>query len=142
VGRDRKSGPLTWAPPTCPSRLPQKAQPRPQHASPPPRERQSKRYGEPGDNRCAINADAPGAEIEALCSPDAGARALLSKAAEQLALSARAYHRVLKVARTIADLDGATNLARVHAAEALTCRFRPPGPALPAPARGVEGLTA
>jgi magnesium chelatase family protein len=60
----------------------------------------------------------------------------LVKAAEQLALSARAYHRVLKVARTIADLDGAPGVARVHAAEALTYRFRPALPATPSePAR-------
>jgi magnesium chelatase family protein len=106
------------------------------------RDRQNKRYGEPGDNRRAINADAPGADIEALCNPEAGARALLVKAAEQLSLSARAYHRVLKVARTIADLDGATNVARVHAAEALTYRYRPAAPAMPVHARGTQGLTA
>jgi len=51
----------------------------------------------------------------------------LIQAAEQMALSARAYHRVMKVARTIADLDGAPSIARVHAAEALNYRFRPPG---------------
>ena len=91
------------------------------------REIQSRRYGEVGDGRRAINADAPGADIEALCRPEAGARGLLIQAAEQMALSARAYHRVLKVARTIADLDGANSIARVHAAEALNYRFRPPG---------------
>jgi magnesium chelatase family protein len=100
------------------------------------RDIQLKRYGEALDNRRAVNADAPGADLEDLCRLDAGARALVVKAAEQLALSARAYHRVLKVARTIADLDGAAGVARVHAAEALTYRFRPALPATPsAPAR-------
>ena len=106
------------------------------------REIQSRRYGEVGDGRRAINADAPGADIEALCRPEAGARALLIQAAEQMALSARAYHRVLKVARTIADLDCANSIARVHAAEALNYRFRPPGVAPVAQKGGVGGLVA
>jgi magnesium chelatase family protein len=106
------------------------------------RERQATRYGEALQNRRAINADAPGAEIEGLCGLDAGARALIVKAAEQLALTARAYHRVLKVARTISDLDGAANVARVHVAEALTYRFRPAIPAMPARGSFAPGLTA
>lgn len=89
------------------------------------REIQTKRYGDSDARRRAVNADTPGAEIEALCGLDQGAKALVAKAAEQMALSARAYFRVLKVARTIADLDGAGSVARVHAAEALTYRFRP-----------------
>jgi predicted ATPase with chaperone activity len=97
----------------------------------PARERQSERFGENTPNRRPVNADAPGAEIEGLCRLDDGARALLAKAAEQLALSARAYHRVLKVSRTIADLDGAGSVARVHAAKALTYRYRPAIPAMP-----------
>ncbi len=59
------------------------------------------------------------------CRLDDSARALVAKAAEQMAPSASAYYRVLKVARTIGDLDGATNVARIHAAEALTYRCRP-----------------
>jgi magnesium chelatase family protein len=106
------------------------------------REQQLRRYGEALVNRRAVNADAPGAEIEGLCGLDASARALLAKAAEQLALSARAYHRVLKVARTIADLDGATSVARVHMAEALTYRFRPAVPARPVRVLGAADLTA
>jgi magnesium chelatase family protein len=106
------------------------------------RERQAKRYGDALVNRRAVNADAPGAEIEGFCGLDAGARALLAKAAEQMSLSARAYHRVLKVARTIADLDGAANVARVHVAEALTYRFRPAAPAMSARASGAPSLTA
>lgn len=92
------------------------------------RERQTARYGEALVGRRAINADALAADVETIASADAPARALLSKAAEQLSLSARAYHRVMKVARTIADLDGADGVARVHVAEALTYRFRPAQP--------------
>lgn len=105
------------------------------------REIQSRRYGDGAEGRRAINADAPGADLEAICRPDAGARALLTQAAEQMALSARAYHRVMKVARTIADLDDANTIARVHAAEALNYRFRPPG-ATTAQKAGVGGLVA
>jgi len=54
---------------------------------------------------------------------DDDARELLASAAERSGLSARAYHRVLKVARTIADLDDATAVAWTHVAEAL--RYRP-----------------
>jgi magnesium chelatase family protein len=97
------------------------------------RARQAARYceGDRGDlrGRRAVNADAPAADIEAIAAPDDAARALLAKAADQLHLSARAYHRVLKVARTIADLDGAGGVGRVHVAEALTYRYRPPQPA-------------
>ena len=50
------------------------------------------------------------------------ARRLLSKAAETLSLSARAYHRTLKVARTIADLDGSDAVRRIHVAEALSLK--------------------
>jgi magnesium chelatase family protein len=89
------------------------------------RDIQLRRYGESDARRRAVNADTPGQDIEALCNLDAGAKALVAKAAEQMSLSARAYYRVLKVARTIADLDRSTSVARVHAAEALTYRFRP-----------------
>jgi magnesium chelatase family protein len=81
------------------------------------------------EGRRPVNADAPGAAIEGMCGLDAAAKALLTQAAEQLALTARGYHRVLKVARTVADLDGADRVARVHLAEALTWRWRPPGEA-------------
>lgn len=66
----------------------------------------------------ALDLDA----LERVAAPDAPGAALLSKAAEQLALSARAYHRTLKVARSIADLDGAEGVRRIHVAEALSLR--------------------
>jgi magnesium chelatase family protein len=66
----------------------------------------------------ALDLDA----LERLAAPDAQGAALLAKAAETLALSARAYHRTLKVARTIADLDGADGVRRIHVAEALSLK--------------------
>jgi magnesium chelatase family protein len=60
--------------------------------------------------------------LEKVAAPDVPGAALLSKAAESLALSARAYHRTLKVARTIADLDGADGVKRIHVAEALSLK--------------------
>jgi len=60
--------------------------------------------------------------LEKHAAPDAPGAALLAKAAESLALSARAYHRTLKVARTVADLDGSDAVRRIHVAEALSLK--------------------
>ena len=91
------------------------------------RDIQTNRYSEAGaGGRRPANADAPARSIADIASPDEKAHALLSDAAAKLALSARAYHRVLKVARTIADLDGAGGVRRVHVAEALSYRRRLP----------------
>ena len=57
-----------------------------------------------------------------LPTPEPAGRALLARAAERLHLSARGYHRVLRVARTLADLEGAPIVARRHVAEALSYR--------------------
>ncbi len=62
--------------------------------------------------------------LERLATPDAPGAALLSQAAESQALSARAYHRTLKVARTIADLEGEGGVRRIHIAEALSLKRR------------------
>ena len=69
------------------------------------------------------NADASGTLIEQVAAPDRESQTLLVQAAERFRLSARAYHRVLKVARTLADLAGAEKVSRPHIAEALSYRL-------------------
>jgi magnesium chelatase family protein len=78
----------------------------------------------------ACNAFAQGRWVDAQTPFDADARATLTSAAERLGLTARGYHRVLKIARTIADLDAHHAVAASHVAEAL--RFRGPELGLPA----------
>ncbi|TVR83723.1 MAG: ATP-binding protein [Rhodospirillales bacterium] len=73
------------------------------------------------------NAEADGELLERVAAPDAGGRALLSKAVERMGLTARGYHRVLRVARTLADLEGGPGVTRVHVAEALSYRRVAPG---------------
>jgi magnesium chelatase family protein len=68
------------------------------------------------------NARLAAREIDAHCAPDSNGAALLSKAITRLGLSARGYHRILKVSRTIADLAGADRVAAVHVAEAVQYR--------------------
>ena len=68
------------------------------------------------------NAAADGPLLEEVARPDAGGLALLRDATDAMHLSARGYHRVLRVARTLADLDGTEKVGRVHLAEALSYR--------------------
>jgi magnesium chelatase family protein len=68
------------------------------------------------------NADADGELLEQVAAPDAEGRKLLTDAAEKFRLTARGYHRVLRVARTLADLDAAYSVRRPHIAEALSYR--------------------
>ena len=68
------------------------------------------------------NAEADGKLLEEVAGPDEAGRKLLAEAVDKMKLSARGYHRVLRVARTIADLSGAPNVVRVHIAEALSYR--------------------
>ncbi|RVT94811.1 YifB family Mg chelatase-like AAA ATPase [Sphingomonas crocodyli] len=70
------------------------------------------------------NAEADGTLLDDVATPDDAGRKLLAQAAEAMRLSARGYHRVLRVARTIADLGGAESVGRIHVAEALSYRRR------------------
>ena len=73
-----------------------------------------------------VNADAEGDLLERIATPDAEAREILNKVAKRFHLSARGYHRVIRVARTIADLEGAATIARPHIAEAVSFRLSMP----------------
>ncbi|APG47992.1 YifB family Mg chelatase-like AAA ATPase [Phaeobacter porticola] len=85
------------------------------------REVQASRYRDhPGLRQ---NADAEGQLLEDIAPPDTESRTLLLQAAERFGLTARGYHRVLRVARTIADLEGAEEVRRPHFAEALSFRI-------------------
>lgn len=68
------------------------------------------------------NAALTGREVEQFCGLNADAMQLLHRAMEQLGLSARAYHRILKLARTIADLDGQEQISTIHLGEAIGYR--------------------
>ena len=70
----------------------------------------------------ALNARAEGAWLETICALDAPAKALMARAAEASTLTARGWTRTLRLARTIADLEGAPGVRRVHVAEALIYR--------------------
>jgi len=69
------------------------------------------------------NAHCPTSMIEEIAAPDAAGLALLRDASEKLGFSARAYHRVLRVARTLADLDQSETVGRIHLAEAISYRM-------------------
>jgi magnesium chelatase family protein len=86
------------------------------------REIQIERYRALGLESVGCNAAAPASVIEQIAEPDAPAMALLKEAAERMRISARGYHRVLKLARTLGDLDGGGPVRRPHLAEALSYR--------------------
>ncbi|MCB2138637.1 MAG: ATP-binding protein, partial [Rhodobacteraceae bacterium] len=70
-----------------------------------------------------VNAEAEGSLLEEIATPDGEGRDLLLKIAERFGLSARGYHRVLRVARTIADLAGSEAVRKPHVAEAVSYRL-------------------
>lgn len=72
--------------------------------------------------RGCLNARLGGDALDRIATPDDDGRNLMARASEALGLTARAYHRILKVARTIADLEGSDAVRRIHVAEALSAR--------------------
>src|SRR5215216_763916 len=86
------------------------------------RETQAARYAALGVPDLRTNAIAQGPLLEQVAQPDRSGLTLLREAAEAMQLSSRGYHRVLRVARTLADLDGAAKVGRIHLAEALSYR--------------------
>ncbi|MFL9825808.1 YifB family Mg chelatase-like AAA ATPase [Rhodoplanes sp. SY1] len=88
------------------------------------RDLQARRYEALGFPHVRTNAQAQGGLLEEVATPDKAGLALIREAADAMRLSARGYHRVLRVARTLADLAGAERVGRVHVAEALAYRTR------------------
>jgi magnesium chelatase family protein len=86
------------------------------------RDIQLARYAAAGLPHVRTNAEAPASMLETIGQPDAQGLKLLRDASETMGLSARGYHRVLRVARTLADLDGTEKIGRLHLAEALSYR--------------------
>lgn len=86
------------------------------------RENQRARFVALGARGVRTNADCSAALLEQIAMPDESGIALLRHAAEALGLSARGFHRTLKVARTIADLESSEKVSRAHIAEALSYR--------------------
>ena len=80
-----------------------------------------------GLSRDLSEREADGKLLEEVAAPDAQGRSLLAEAAERMRLTARGYHRVLRVARTLADLDASESVRRIHVAEALSYRRIAPG---------------
>ena len=87
---------------------------------------QTARYARIGA-KITTNAEADGAVLDAVATPEPAGRSLLAEASSKLKLSARGFHRVLRVARTLADMDGKETINRVHIAEALSYRRVAPG---------------
>ena len=86
------------------------------------REIQAARFAALALPNIRTNTQASGPLLEEIAKPDASGLSLLRDAADAMRLSARGYHRVLRVARTLADLDGVAKVGRVHLAEALSYR--------------------
>jgi magnesium chelatase family protein len=89
------------------------------------RDLQAARYARTGVTGLRLNAHADGEVLDAVATPDAEGKKLLTQAAEKLRLSARGYHRVLRLARTIADLEQVEIIGAKHVAEASGYRRAP-----------------
>lgn len=86
------------------------------------RARQTERWVGSGKKAGRTNSDLSGQALDTITAPDVDGLSLLRQAAEKFSLSARGFHRTLKVARTLADLGGQETVGRNHIAEALSYR--------------------
>ncbi len=93
------------------------------------RDIQRRRFADIGLPHVATNSAAPAPVIETIAAPDAAGQKLIRDAAERMRLTARGFHRVLKLARTLADLDESAEVRRIHIAEALSYRGQSGGAA-------------
>lgn len=106
-------------------------------ALPAPAEGTSEAAARVGEARAAqsergrLNSQLTADLLDHVAEPDRGGQALINQAAERMGLTARGYHRVLRAARTIADLDGSDGVRRVHIAETLSLRRAASGGAIP-----------
>jgi magnesium chelatase family protein len=89
------------------------------------RDVQRQRFADLALPQFTTNSDADGSALETIAELDGAGRSLIADAADAMKLSARGYYRVLRVARTIADLDGRNQISRMNLAEALSYRQRP-----------------
>ena len=105
-----------------PCRRRPRARPRPPARVAAARERQADRFVALGHPTIRSNAACPANLLDEIATPDAAGAALLRHAADSMRLTARGYHRVLKIARTLADLDDDSRVGRIHLAEALAYR--------------------
>ena len=86
------------------------------------RSRQTERYRALGLEGTLTNAACPPSLLDEVAKPDESGLSLVRSAADRLHLTARGYHRIIKVARTLADLEGEEKIGRIHLAEALSYR--------------------
>jgi magnesium chelatase family protein len=84
--------------------------------------KQRERFIKMGMTHLRLNSQADGTLLEEIAQPDQLGLKLMRDAADAMGLSARGYHRVLRVARTLADLNGREQISRLHIAEALSYR--------------------
>jgi magnesium chelatase family protein len=91
------------------------------------RNTQRQRFHNLGKSDLRTNSEADGKLLEEIATPNPEGLALLNEAAEKMRLTARGYHRILRVARTLADLEAKEGISRVHIAEALAYRRIIPG---------------
>jgi magnesium chelatase family protein len=89
------------------------------------RQRQMHRYQAQGLGLETTNSTCPVSLLDQIAAPDEAGLALIRGAADHMNLTARGFHRVLKVSRTLADLDGTETIKRIHIAEALSYRTAP-----------------